>query len=131
MPRSNRFSGGVLLAFRDLGVAGRGPCPWSPRRGGVRRRKLNDPGPVRLRPRLRQGAPVRRPAARLVPRVQLQTTRITETYDLEAYREGLPPGAPPMGTLGGDNRIRLLAAGDELRTRAGTRVVWFGCKKEC
>lgn len=63
--------------------------------------------------------------------LSFQTTRITETYDVEAFREGLPPGALPIGTIDGDNRIRLLAAAEALRAEAGARVVWFGCKKEC
>lgn len=63
--------------------------------------------------------------------LSFQATRITETYDLDAFLKGLPPDALPIGTIDSHNRVRLLAAGEALRAEAGARVVWFGCKKEC
>jgi NhaP-type Na+/H+ or K+/H+ antiporter len=60
-----------------------------------------------------------------------RTVRITEEYGLDAFRSSLPSDALPMAVIDEQNRVRLLEAGETLRAAPGSRVLWYGCEKEC
>jgi hypothetical protein len=60
-----------------------------------------------------------------------QRTNLTEDYQQEAFLTGLPEGALPLLVVTAKGAVRLVGVDHPLKTQAGDRVVWFGCKSTC
>ncbi len=60
-----------------------------------------------------------------------QRTNITEDYAQETFLAGLPEGALPILVVSAKGAVRLVSVNQPLKTQAGDRVVWFGCKDDC
>jgi hypothetical protein len=59
------------------------------------------------------------------------STRITESFDLEAMKAALPNNAIPLLVIDGDNQVSLIEAGKPLKADPRQRVLWYGCKQHC
>ncbi|MBK1703837.1 cation:proton antiporter [Halochromatium glycolicum] len=58
-------------------------------------------------------------------------SRITESFDLDAFRKALPKDAIPLLIIDEHGEVSVLEHAKPLKALAGQRVLWFGCKSAC
>jgi NhaP-type Na+/H+ or K+/H+ antiporter len=58
-------------------------------------------------------------------------SRITENFDLDAFKESLPKDAIPLLVIDEHNEVVLHEGDKSLKALPEQRVLWFGCKSAC